>query len=43
MTSFQFLLMLNVLLLLVNYFFDSGAAVLILAPLLLPAANAHVP
>lgn len=33
-----FLLMLNILLLIVGCFFDTGAAVLILAPLLLPAA-----
>lgn len=33
-----FLIMLNVLLLIVGCFFDTGAAVLILAPLLLPAA-----
>ena len=40
MSSFQFLLMLNILLLIMGCFFDSGAAVLILAPLLLPAAKA---
>ncbi|MDR3294919.1 MAG: TRAP transporter large permease [Clostridiales Family XIII bacterium] len=33
-----FLLMLNVLLLIVGCFFDTGAAILILAPLLMPAA-----
>jgi C4-dicarboxylate transporter, DctM subunit len=38
--SIQFLLMLNVLLLIVGCFFDTGAAVLILAPLLLPTALA---
>lgn len=36
----QFLLMLNILLVIMGCFFDSGAAVLILAPLLLPAATA---
>ncbi len=35
----MFLLMLNVLLLIVGCFFDTGAAVLILAPLLLPTAK----
>jgi C4-dicarboxylate transporter DctM subunit len=34
-----FLLMLNILLLIAGCFFDTGAAVLILAPLLIPAAN----
>ena len=36
----QFLLILNVLLLIVGCFFDSGAAILILAPMLLPPATA---
>lgn len=36
----QFLLMLNILLLIMGCFFDSGAAVLILAPLLLPVSQA---
>lgn len=36
----KFLMMLNVLLLIMGCFFDAGAAVLILAPLLLPASNA---
>ncbi len=40
MNKFEFLLMLNVLLLIMGCFFDSGAAVLILAPLLYPAAQA---
>ena len=40
MGTVQFLLMLNILLLVMGCFFDSGAAVLILAPLLLPAASA---
>lgn len=40
MSSFQFLLMLNILLLIVGCFFDTGAAILILAPMLLPAATA---
>lgn len=38
MTAFTFLLMLNVLLLIVGCFFDTGAAILILAPMLLPTA-----
>ena len=37
--KFMFLLMLNVLLLIVGCFFDTSAAVLILAPLLLPTAK----
>lgn len=36
----QFLLMLNVLLLIMGCFFDTGAAILILAPMLLPTALA---
>ena len=36
----QFLLMLNILLLIMVCFFDTGAAILILAPMLLPAAMA---
>ena len=36
----EFLLMLNVLLLIVGCFFDTGAAILILAPMLLPTARA---
>ena len=36
----QFLLMLNILLLIMGCFFDTGAAILILAPMLLPAAMA---
>ena len=36
----QFLLMLNILLLIVGCFFDTGAAILILAPMLMPAATA---
>ncbi len=38
--SIQFLIMLNVLLLIIGCLFDPGAAVLILAPLLLPTATA---
>lgn len=40
LTAFQFLLILNVLLLIVGCFFDSAAAILILAPMLLPPALA---
>lgn len=40
LSSFQFLLILNVLLLIVGCFFDSSAAILILAPMLLPPALA---
>lgn len=40
MSSTTFLLMLNVLLLVVGCFFDTGAAILILAPMLLPTASA---
>lgn len=36
----QFLLMLNILLLIVGCFFDTGAAILILAPMLMPTALA---
>ena len=36
----EFLLMLNVVLLIVGCFFDTGAAILILAPMLLPTARA---
>lgn len=36
----QFLLMLNILLLIMGCFFDTGAAILILAPMLMPAALA---
>ena len=36
----EFLLLLNILLLIVGCFFDSSAAILILAPMLLPAARA---
>jgi C4-dicarboxylate transporter DctM subunit len=39
MDMFSFLLMLNVLLLIVGCFFDASAAVLILAPLLMPTAG----
>ncbi len=40
MGQIQFLLMLNVLLLIMGCFFDTGAAILILAPMLLPTALA---
>ena len=40
MSKIVFLLMLNVLLLVVGCFFDTGAAILILAPMLLPTAVA---
>ena len=40
MGQIQFLLMLNVLLLIVGCFFDTSAAILILAPMLLPTAAA---
>ncbi len=40
MTKITFLLMLNILLLIVGCFFDTGAAILILAPMLLPTAVA---
>ncbi len=40
LSTFQFLLILNLLLLIVGCFFDSGAAILILAPMLLPPALA---
>lgn len=40
MGRIQFLLMLNILLLIMGCFFDTGAAILILAPMLLPAAMA---
>ncbi len=40
MSSTVFLLMLNVLLLIVGCFFDTGAAILILAPMLIPTATA---
>jgi len=40
MGQVQFLLMLNVLLLIMGCFFDTGAAILILAPMLLPTALA---
>lgn len=40
MTKIVFLLMLNILLLIVGCFFDTGAAILILAPMLLPTAVA---
>lgn len=40
MNQIQFLLMLNVLLLIMGCFFDTGAAILILAPMLLPTALA---
>ena len=39
-SSVKFLLMLNILLLIVGCFFDTSAAILILAPMLLPAALA---
>lgn len=39
MGRIQFLLMLNILLLVVGCFFDTSAAILILAPILLPTAN----
>ena len=39
-TKLEFLLVLNVLLLIVGCFFDPSAAILILAPMLLPAATA---
>ena len=38
MSQVQFLLMLNILLLIVGCFFDTSAAILILAPILLPTA-----
>jgi len=38
MSQFGFLLLLNILLLIVGCFFDPGAAILILAPLLMPTA-----
>ena len=40
MSRIMFLLMLNILLLVVGCFFDTGAAILILAPMLLPTAVA---
>jgi C4-dicarboxylate transporter DctM subunit len=40
MSKIVFLLMLNILLLVVGCFFDTGAAILILAPMLLPTAVA---
>ncbi len=40
LSAFQFLMILNILLLIVGCFFDSGAAILILAPMLLPSALA---
>ncbi len=40
MSSTMFLLTLNILLLIVGCFFDTGAAILILAPMLLPTATA---
>ena len=40
MGRIQFLLMLNILLLIVGCFFDTGAAILILAPMLIPSAMA---
>lgn len=39
-SAFQYLLMLNILLIIVGCFFDPSAAILILAPMLLPAAVA---
>lgn len=40
LSSFQFLLVLNILLLVMGCFFDTGAAILIFAPILLPTAIA---
>jgi len=40
MNEITFLLMLNILLLIVGCFFDGGAAILILSPLLMPSARA---